>query len=514
MIKVNNIKCPIDKEFDKDLIAKKLHCNNNDIFAYEIEREALDARYDDIFYNYNVVVDIKNEHKYLKKHDVSIYEPIDIKTIKAKKDAKVAVVGFGPSGMFCALELAKSGLKPVIFERGSKVDKRVKDVENFWHNNILDPNSNVQFGEGGAGTFSDGKLTCRIKDKRVKVILDTFVKFGADPKIKYQSLPHIGTDKLRDIVKKIREDIIQLGGSFHFDTTVSDFKIIDNKIVGLYANDQYYDFDYVALCIGHSAYDTIEKLYEHKVFIEQKDYAVGVRVEHPQILINKNQNKQHYQKLPNASYRLTYHASNDRGVYSFCMCPGGIVVNSSCILNTIVTNGMSYSDRSKPNANSAILVQVKKSDYQSDHPLAGFAYQKNIEEKAYSITNSYKACIMNIKDYLTDSLNPLVIDTSFTNGYIIHDIHDIFASDINIALQEAFINFDSKIPGFINQGIMIAAETRSSCPIRIKRNDKYESISIANLYPCGEGAGYAGGIVSSGVDGIRIANSIIEKINS
>ena len=298
-----------------------------------------------------------------------------------------------------------------------------------------------------------------------------------------------------------------------FDTTVTDFKIINNKIVGLYTKDNYYDFDYVALCIGHSAYDTMQKLYAKNVFFEQKDYAVGVRVEHPQILINKNQNKQHYQKLPNASYRLTYHASNDRGVYSFCMCPGGIVVNSSAIANTIVTNGMSYSDRAMNNANSAILVQVKRSDYGSDHPLAGFEYQKRIEEKAYSISSSYKACVMNIKDYLTNKLDPLVIDTSFTNGYILHDIHDIFNDDINMALEEAFYDFDKKIPGFINQGIMIAAETRSSCPIRMTRNEQYESISISNLFPCGEGAGYAGGIVSSGVDGIRIANSIIEKIN-
>ena len=513
MIKVNNIKCKIDEKINKDMIAKKIHCHSNDIFSYEIEREALDARHDDIYYNYNVIVNVKNENKYLKNKDVSIYEPIEITTIKANRQAKVAVVGFGPSGMFCALELAKSGLKPVIFERGSKVEKRIKDVENFWNNNILDTNSNVQFGEGGAGTFSDGKLTCRIKDKRVKVILDTFVTLGADPKKKYQNLPHIGTDKLRDIVKNIREYIIKLGGTFMFDTTVTDFKIINNKIVGLYTKDNYYDFDYVALCIGHSAYDTMQKLYAKNVFFEQKDYAVGVRVEHPQILINKNQNKQHYQKLPNASYRLTYHASNDRGVYSFCMCPGGIVVNSSAIANTIVTNGMSYSDRAMNNANSAILVQVKRSDYGSDHPLAGFEYQKRIEEKAYSISSSYKACVMNIKDYLTNKLDPLVLDTSFTNGYILHDIHDIFNDDINMALEEAFYDFDKKIPGFINQGIMIAAETRSSCPIRMTRNEQYESISISNLFPCGEGAGYAGGIVSSGVDGIRIANSIIEKIN-
>lgn len=512
MIIVNNIKCPITKKFGVSLIAKKLNCKENMIKNFTITNEALDARFDDAYYVYNVIVDIKDEQKYLKKKDVSIYKPVNYPTLKASRKAKVAVVGYGPSGIFAALTLAKAGLEPVIFERGSKVEKRVKDVEEFWQHNKLNTESNVQYGEGGAGTFSDGKLTTRIKDYRVKDVLQTLVDNGADPKILYQHLPHIGTDKLRDILVNIRNNISDMGGTFYFDTKVEKLAIKNNKIIGLWANGKYYDFEYVILCIGHSSFDTFKNLYDNGVYIEQKDFAIGLRVEHPQALINKNQCPKHYNKLPSASYRLSYTASNNRGVYSFCMCPGGIVVNSACENNTIVTNGMSYSTRDMDNANSAILVQVFKDDFNDPHPLAGFNYQLNLEKKAFNITNTYKALAQNIGDYLNNDVNDLVIESSFTNGVKLYDLNNLFSDDINTALHEAFVNFDKKIPGFINQGIMVAPETRSSCPVRIKRNEYHQSISTANLYPCGEGAGYAGGIVSSGVDGIRCAQSLITNL--
>ncbi|MCI5773357.1 MAG: hypothetical protein MR210_02240, partial [Erysipelotrichaceae bacterium] len=490
MIKINNIKCPLDQKLSKALIAKKISCNPNEIISYEIERESLDARFEQPYYVYNCIACLQNEKKYLKLKDVTIYHKEDFIFPTAKKNAKVAVIGFGPSGIFAALTLAKAGLKPVVFERGEDVDNRVISVENFWKHNQLNPNSNVQYGEGGAGTFSDGKLTCRIKDPRVKVVLDELVAHGAKPSIRYEHLPHIGTDKLRNIIKNIREELISLGATIKFNTLVKDFKVENGRIVGIYA-DRYYDFDYVILCCGHSSIDTFKALKNKHIYIEQKDFAVGVRVEHPQQLININQNKQHYQKLEAASYRLTYKASNGRSVYSFCMCPGGIVVNSASEKNTIVTNGMSNSARDEINANSALLVQVFKEDYESDDVLAGFAYQQKIEAKTFALTNSYAAPVQNIQDYLNKQVNPLVIPTSFTNGYQLRNLHEIFPPAINQALKEAMYDFDKKIPGFIVQGIMIASETRSSCPIRIKRNEKHESINTHNLYPCGEGAGYA-----------------------
>ena len=514
MIKINNIKCSIDKKINKDIIAKKIGCSIKDIISFEIERESLDARFEKPYYLYNCIANVKNESKYLKNKDVQLYEKITINHPKANKKAKVAVIGFGPSGIFASLTLAKAGLEPIVFERGSKVEQRVKTVELFWQQNILNNNCNVQFGEGGAGTFSDGKLTCRIKDYRVKEVLDTFIKHGANPSIRYQQLPHIGTDKLRTIIKNIREELLQLNTTINFDTQITDFKIQDGKIIGIYTKDKFYPCDYVILCCGHSSIDTFKSLKSNNVYIEQKDFAVGVRVEHPQIMIDKNQNKAYWDKLDHASYRLTYKAKNGRSVYSFCMCPGGIVVNSASEDNTIVTNGMSYSQRDKANANSAILVQVFKEDFNNPNDcLAGFKYQEEIERNTFELTKSYQAPIQNIKDYLTHDLNNLVIPTSFTNGYQIKDLHSIFPNYINEALEEAFNDFDSKIPGFINNGIMIASETRSSCPIRIKRNEKHESINTENLYPCGEGAGYAGGIISSAVDGIRCATSVIEKIN-
>lgn len=514
MIKINNIKCPLNQKITKDLLAKKLRCSLSEIISFEIDRESLDARHEEPYYIYNCIAQLKNEKKYLHHKDVSIYEKITTNYPKANKKAKVAIIGFGPSGIFAALTIARAGIQPIVFERGSDVDKRTMTVERFWHQGILDKNCNVQFGEGGAGTFSDGKLTCRIKDPRVKDVLDTFINNGADPAIRYQHLPHIGTDKLRIIIKNIRQDLINLGTTIKFDTLVTDFEIKNNKIIGLYTKDNYYPCDFVILCCGHSSIDTFKALHIKNVYIEQKDFAVGVRVEHPQMLIDKNQNKKHWHMLEHASYRLTYRAANGRSVYSFCMCPGGIVVNSASDPQTIVTNGMSYSKRDEQNANSALLVQVFKEDF--DDPLdclSGFAYQQQIEAKTFALTQCYAAPVQNISDYLNNRIGPLVIPTSFTNGYQIKDIHPIFPSAINMALEEALYDFDKKIPGFIDNGIMIASETRSSCPIRIKRNAKHESINTENLFPCGEGAGYAGGIISSAVDGIRCATSVIEKIN-
>lgn len=518
MILINQIKCNIDHPIEniKELIVNKLKCKRSDIISYKVVKESIDAR-KDLHIVYSCIVEVKNETKYLTNKDITIYQEYDFEVLKAKDiNYKPIVVGFGPCGMFAALTLAKAGLKPIIFERGSKVEKRIIDVEKFWNDGLLNTESNVQFGEGGAGTFSDGKLTTRIKDIKVKEVIKTFIEMGANPEIEYKQHPHIGTDELRKIVTNIRNKIIELGGEFHFDSKVESLIIENNQCKGVIINNQEYKSDFVILAIGHSAHDTLINLDNQKVFIEPKDFAIGVRVEHPQVLIDKNQFKNHYNnpKLKSSEYRLTYTSQDNRGVYSFCMCPGGYVIASNDSSNRIVTNGMSESKRDNDYANSAILVQVRKSDFYNNSIKDGMNYQKSIEEKAFILGGSnYFAPCMNIEDYMNNELNDLKFTPTYTPGVKNTNIHSLFDDFINKALKEAFIDFDKKIPGFITQGIMIAPETRSSSVARITRNESLESINTKNLYPSGEGAGYSGGIVSSAIDGIRCAQAIITKIN-
>ena len=508
MLRIDNIKVhPSDKDKIKDKIAKRLKVSINDINNFKIIKESLDARANPI-YVYSCIFNIKNHNKYLKYKDISTYQEYKYEYTKIDDNKVVNVVGFGPSGIFATYLLAKSNVKVNVFERGSRIDKRVYDVNEFWNNEILNPESNVQFGEGGAGTFSDGKLTTRVKDPRINIILDVLVENGADPSIKYQANPHIGTDNLRIIIKNIEDYLVKSGVNFYFDTKVDNLIIENNKVLGVSCSNNNYYSDDTILAIGHSSIDTILSLYDQNVYIEPKDFAIGVRVEHPQELINKNQYKEYYNEyaLPTASYRLTHTTTNKVGVYSFCMCPGGFVVASSSDKNTIVTNGMSYSNRDNHLANSAILVQIKNKDI-----AYGINYQKNIEQRAFQISNSYKAPCMNIRDFINNELNDLIFKSSYIPGTILYNMNNLFDDYINNALKEAFLDYDHKIKGFIEQGIMIGVETRSSSTVRIKRNDNLESISHHNLYPTGEGAGYAGGIISSCLDGIKISECIINK---
>ena len=497
MLLVKDIKLSVDSdEIDlRNVVEKKL---KTQVKSFEVYRKSLDARKDPI-YVYSVLVRVDNEDKYLRK-DVVKFKREDLNPKKLDIDNTCIVVGYGPSGIFSAYRLTEAGFKVKVFEKGKRISERQKDVENFFNNGVLNEKSNVQFGEGGAGTFSDAKLTTRIKDKYIDYILDVFVKHGAKKSIKYENHPHIGTDEIRKIISNITDYLISKGCEFHFDEEIIDFIIQNQEIKGVETIKDTYYGDCVILGIGHSAYETIQKLKQHDVYIEQKDIAIGFRVEHPQSLIDNNQTNGIVAEAN--EYFLRY--KGEKGVYSFCMCPGGIVIPAMSDKNTIVTNGMSYAKRDSGIANSAILIQLPKTEFED-----GYKYLHEKESIAYEYSNSYKALSQNIKDFMNNELNDLIFTSTYPLGTVLYDFNKFFTdNDIKI-IKEAFLDFDRKIPGFIEKGIMIGPETRSSCPIRIKRDESLMSVNTKNLYPMGEGSGYGGGIMSCALDGIRIANRII-----
>ncbi|MDO4198019.1 MAG: hypothetical protein Q4D13_03380 [Erysipelotrichaceae bacterium] len=499
MLLINEIKLHIDEDESKlkSLIEKKLKAKIN---SFEIKRKSIDARKEPV-YVYSVLVDVDNEEKYASK-DIHLYHKENLEPLYKDRNKTVIVVGYGPSGIFSAYRLCKAGFKVIVFEKGSRIHSREKDVETFFKTGILNPESNVQFGEGGAGTFSDAKLTTRIKDKYIEYISDIFIRHGADKSIKYVSHAHIGTDEIRKIIMSITDYLIENGVEFHFDEALKDIITVDKKVKGIITDKGEYYGDEVLLGIGHSSYETVLKLIERGLYTESKDISIGFRVEHPQLLIDSRQTSNMIEEAN--EYFLRY--KGEKGVYSFCMCPGGLVVPAMSDPNTIVTNGMSYSKRDSGTANSAILIQVFKEEF-----VDGYEYLHNIERNAYNYSDSYKALSQNIKDFMNNELNPLIRESTYSLGTVLYDFNNFLPEkDINI-IKEAFNDFDRKIPGFISEGIMVGPETRSSCPIRMKRNADYESVSLKHLYPMGEGAGYGGGIMSCALDGIRIANALISK---
>lgn len=512
MIKIHQIQVPVGGTLNQETIAHKLHCSSADISSFEIDRESLDARGSSLHFSYTVYASVKNEAKYLRSKDVT-NEAKEIYVLpEAPKNTqeRPLVVGFGPAGMYCALVLAECGLRPIVIERGKAVEERAKDIDLFFQKGILDEESNVQFGEGGAGTFSDGKLTTRIKNVRISKVLDEFVEAGADPAITYQHRPHLGTDVLRTIVKNIRTKIISLGGEIYFDTKMESLLISDHQVTGIHTSKRDFEGRHIILCAGHSASDTYEALLKQGVMIEQKDFAAGVRVEHRQSLIDQSTYGKFagHPGLGAASYQLTAKTKTGRGVYSFCMCPGGVVIPSPTHADTLAVNGMSYSRRDGANANSAILVQIPRSDFDHGHPLDGFQYQQELEKHAYRL--GYQAPCQNIADYLDHTVSQApVIASSFPRGILMEDMHRLFSDQVNAAMEEGLRSFGHRIHGFDSQGIMVGMESRSSSPIRLTRSDEGCSITCTGLYPCGEGAGYAGGIVSSAVDGIKQAENVI-----
>ncbi len=497
---------------------KRVGIPKNGVKDRKILRRSIDARKkNDIHRVYSVGLLVDANLKTKKGVEVYDKEEKYSPSVKGTKvlSSRPVVVGFGPAGMFCALLLAECGYKPIIVERGSMVDERAQKIENFWNGKNLDTECNVQFGEGGAGTFSDGKLNTGIKDKngRIKFVLDTFVRFGGNPDIAYDSKPHIGTDVLKVIVKNMREYIKQMGGTFLFDTRLDSITLEGDKLKSInLSNGESINTNICVLAIGHSARDTFSMLYEKGLKMVQKPFAVGLRIEHPQKLINNAQYGESAKFFGAADYKLTYTTKEKRGVYSFCMCPGGYVLNASSERKHLSINGMSYRSRGGDNANSAIVVTITPKDFKSDHPLAGIEYQRNLERQAYALGNG-NIPIQKYSDFCKGevtknygSVHPSVKGkTAFCN------INDILPEYVSFSIKEAIPYFGEKIKGFdLEDALLFAVESRTSSPVRILRNEEFQS-NIRGIFPAGEGAGYAGGITSAAVDGIKIFEYIAGK---
>lgn len=514
-IKVSNIKLNIDST-NEDAIKKALNkVGLKDAKNIEIVKLSIDARKKpDIKKIYTV--GFETDKDIVSKDGVVVLnEKPSYKyeiTGKESLSKRPIVIGFGPAGMFASYLLAINGYKPIIIERGGKVEDRVKSVEKFWETNDLDLESNVQFGEGGAGTFSDGKLNTGNKDRgnRIKFVLDTFVKFGANEEIKYDFKPHIGTDVLTELVRHMREDIEAHGGQFFFDTKVID--ISKDDVIRVKTEDTTFEADIVVLAVGNAARDTFEMLTSNGFDIEAKPFAVGFRIEHKQKDINKNQYGFEDNRLGAAPYKLVYHNDSGRTVYSFCMCPGGYVVNSSSEDNRLVVNGMSYSERDGENANSAIVCSVTPDDFNGPGPLAGLDFQRKIESNAYE-EGTGKIPVQKLIDLKqgveTTGLGTITPNTK--GEYKLSNLSNVLPADIIDAIIEGINHFGNIIDGFDDDDVVLSGvESRTSSPVRIVRDDNLQS-NISGIYPAGEGAGYAGGIVSSAVDGIRVFEKIIEK---
>lgn len=517
MIRVRQVKVSIEKKQNlKKKIALLLKINESDILEYKIIKESVDARCkNNILLIYEVDVLVKNETNVLKNinsKDIFISPKEDfVFKISGTKEMKKrpVIVGSGPAGLFLAYFLSENGYNPIIVERGEKMEDRVKTVESFFETGILNTNSNVQFGEGGAGTFSDGKLNTMIKDKAFvgKRVFEIFVENGADFEIMYQSKPHIGTDKLRDVIINMRNKIISFGAEFRYNTCLTDIIIKNDKISGIVLNNsEILECENLFLAIGHSSRDTIEMLYNKGVNIISKPFAVGVRMMHPQEMINKwayGEKMNSY--LKNASYKLTYNTKEGRGVYSFCMCPGGYVVNASSELGGLVINGMSNHMRESGTANSAIVVSVTESDF-GNHPLDGMNFQRNLEKVCYKQGNG-KIPLQLYKDFKNNKVSSVLgkVTPTLKGDYIFKDINEILPKFISASIKEAMPHFDKIIPGYArDDAVICAVESRTSSPVRIKR-DEHGETNIKGIYPLGEGAGYAGGITSSAIDGVKTA---------
>ncbi len=522
MIRLRQIKVLVSDDNYLDVIASKLKMNKSDIKDYKIIKRSIDSRFKpNNYYVYEIDIEVDNENKLLNKYGCNDIFKSPIEEYKFKPSGKenlsnrIVIVGSGPSGLFCAYMLSMYGYKPIIIERGSDVDTRINKVNEFWKDNTLDMECNVQFGEGGAGTFSDGKLNTLIKDKdfRMKKVFEIFVENGACEDIMYNNKPHIGTDILIDVVKNIRNRIINNGGSVRFNTKLTDIKYSNGKLESIIVNEnEEIKCDCLVVGIGHSARDTFKMLYDNNIDMQAKPFAVGVRIQHSQSLINNNQYGLNYsKKLEDASYKLTHTCKNGRGVYTFCMCPGGYVVNASSEENRLAINGMSYHDRDSGTANSAVIVTVGPRDF-GDNPLSGIEFQRNMESITYKIGNGLIP-IQLFKDYINNKESTKLgsIKPMFKGNYKLTNLNGIFPDYINESLKEGIIEFDKKIKGFASDDVVLAAiESRTSSPVRIIRDDNFES-NIKGIYPCGEGCGYAGGITSSAMDGIKVAEAIMNK---
>lgn len=521
MLRISQLKLPVthtQEQLEKKLL-KMLRMSRKDLGQYYIRKRSLDARKKpELYYVYSIDVEIKNEERVLKSmkgkvQKVSVHPYCVPEHGTERLSDRPVIIGSGPAGLFCAYLLAREGYRPLIIERGAPVRERRKDVEKFWETGVLDPSSNVQFGEGGAGTFSDGKLNTLVKDPagRNRFVLETFVKFGAPEDILWEQKPHIGTDILIDVVETMRREIEKMGGEFRFHSQVTD--LIPEEKVLIINDEEKIRAGAAVLAIGHSARDTFYMLCERGFDMEAKAFAVGVRVEHPQRLIDENMyGRDNRGNLPVASYKLTEKLDNGRGVYTFCMCPGGYVVNASSEPGCLAVNGMSYHGRAGENANSAVIVTVTPQDYGTDHPLSGVEFQRELERRAWE-EGSGCVPVQRFEDFCANKKTVELgcIKPNIKGHYRLGNVRNIFPEELSLSIQEGIGAMDHKIRGFADKDVLLSGvESRTSSPVRINRDDGFRS-NIPWVYPCGEGAGYAGGITSAAMDGVKVAEALVRK---
>lgn len=531
MIRIQQLKLPITHTEQQLLqkAAKVLRIKSDNILEYKIRRQSVDARRkSEVSFVYTIDVKVKDQAGLLRRRksgqisqvqDILYQFPITSEGQKLKHPP--VVIGSGPAGLFCAYLLAEHGFCPIILERGKPVEQRTEDVERFWRENVLDPCSNVQFGEGGAGTFSDGKLNTLVKDVkgRNQKVLEIFIRHGAPHSIAYEAKPHIGTDILKDVVQSMRQQIEAWGGKYFFQTCVTDLKFSDGQLKALICENldrgtiSKLETELAVLAVGHSARDTFEMLKNQGFKMEAKSFAVGLRVEHPQTMISETQyGPEAAAKLPAASYKVTANLENGRGVYSFCMCPGGYVVNASSEEERLAVNGMSYHRRDGKNANSAVIVTVTPEDFEGSGPLSGVAFQRKLEEKAYLLGKG------RIPQQLFGDFESQKISSNYGSfqseikgQHTFGALHELFSEDIRDSFCQGMHQFARYIPDFDRADtILSGVESRTSSPVRITRNEAFES-NKKGIYPCGEGAGYAGGILSAAMDGMKVAEAIAQK---
>lgn len=549
MLRIHEIKRGVGEDMSvlPGRMIKKLNMKGLEIKDFQLIKESVDARNKadiKLVYSIDFVPSLPGKSaeetetvllnnckgvKLEKSPDMS-YRPVPMG--KERLLHRPVVAGFGPCGMFAGLILSEMGYDPIILERGKAIEERIKDVDRFWKEGILDGESNVQFGEGGAGLFSDGKLTTQIKDERVRKVLEEFVEAGGDPDLLYKQKPHIGTDVLRRIVLSIREKIIDNGGEILFQNKLTDLLFAEDpdekRLKGIIVNgERRIDTEALVLAVGHSSRDTFRLLDRNGVVMVQKPFSIGVRIEHPQAAVNAAQYGGNWEtyELGAADYKLSYHCENGRGVYTFCMCPGGYVIGAASHEGCVVTNGMSYHDRGSENANSALLVDVRTEDFVNPSPLAGIEFQEKYERLAFRAGGgNYNAPAQRLRDFMKssestsekpeDAAAKLSVDPTYHPGVTWTDLSQCLPDFAVSAMREAIPVLGRKLKGFDSgEAVMTGVETRSSSPVRIPRNEQLMS-SVEGLYPGGEGAGYAGGIMSAAVDGIRIAEEIVRKYRS